>query len=248
MIKEAGSQATQAVSHLAMDPTSSVGGNAARKLNRVLRITAADSHMYRVKVPVMSSSGARQTMWYPILLPHEEIAHAFAKDGGRAVYLQHVDHPDAVVPGFLEHELVREHGPENVAPLMLFVDAAGFTALDSFTAYLVGSCHSNDRICAAVVRKAELCVRGCRGAHTRGPIEHALAESFRALSRGVWWEQRPDGFPWSPRDEHRERMASLPLLAGKVGALCDFRGDMQQFVDGLGFALWASARNPCFLC
>lgn len=79
-------------------------------------------------------------------------------------------------------------------PLMLFVDAAGFSTRDSFIAYLSGSVWSQNRFCLAVVRKSELCSCGCKGAHTLHPIETALAASFRALAIGVWPEARPNKF------------------------------------------------------
>ncbi len=132
LIKEAGPNAAEAVSHLALPP--SPGGNAARKLNRVLGITGDVSRMYVVKVPITTSTGSRRTVWYPILLPHEEIARAYAAEGGRDVFLHHVNSPTSAVPGFLQHALTVEHGASKVVPLMLFVDAAGFTRQDSFIA------------------------------------------------------------------------------------------------------------------
>ncbi len=77
-----------------------------------------------------------------------------------------------------------------------------------------------------------------------------MAESFCALSRGKWPAQRHDGLPWSlPRDQYRSSMAGCDLFGdGVLGALCDFRGDLLQIVEGLGCAHWTSRRNPCFIC
>eukprot|EP00969_Alexandrium_andersonii_P189215 8360413-Alexandrium_andersonii.AAC.1 len=133
-----------------MPPEGTTSGNAARRLDKRFGITTEIGRMYRIQVPVVNSDGRRELQWYPVLLPHEEVAKDFAEPGRAEAYLAHVRDPSPAPPAFHEHPVVKAVGAHRCAPLMVFIDAAGYTRLDSFVAFLVGSIHDGHRLCCAV--------------------------------------------------------------------------------------------------
>eukprot|EP00969_Alexandrium_andersonii_P032384 1414040-Alexandrium_andersonii.AAC.1 len=59
--------------------------------------------MYRVQVPIENPDGSRTLEWYPILLPHEEVALDFAAAGRADAYMAHVQDPSRSPPAFEQH-------------------------------------------------------------------------------------------------------------------------------------------------
>lgn len=242
-VVKAGDDAIRAVQDLQVSHTQ----NSARVLHNRFGLKDLQSRMYRATVPLVGSDGVRRLAEkYPICLPHELLSTSY----DRRTFLSHVTDPTQQVPSLPTHPVTTANplGVAGTVPLGLFVDAAGFTKTDSFLAWMGGCVHVEDRIVFAVLRKAEYCQCGCRGRCSIAAIEEVLAWSFRALAQGFWPTERHDGQPWGV-DVARSARAGLPLFEpGIRGALVEYRGDLLQFVEGVGIQSYANKHAPCYCC
>jgi hypothetical protein len=168
-----------------MDPkeTARQTGHPARKLNRQFRIVEAERELYRGSVPVVEN-GARRFVDFPIKLPHEILAQAYAEDP--ASFRRHVA-DDFLVPNLVNHALTIEAGgPDKITPVGLFVDGVGFSKRDSFVGYFVGCTNVQQTYVCCVLRKADLCDCGCKGRCSFGAVDRILQWSFHQLAGGYW--------------------------------------------------------------
>ncbi len=241
-VVEAGDDAARAVSDLCVRYTH----NSARCLHNKFGLRELSSQMYRAKIPLVNSDGVRTWVEYPIALPHELLSKSYSRE----VFLSHTTDPTQKVPALATHPVTTSNpsGVGGTVPLGLFADAAGFTQSDSFLAWMGGCVRVEDRMVFAVLRKAEYCTCGCRGRCSIAAIEEVLAWSFEALAVGLWPATRHDGQPWGG-DAARAARAGSPLFEpGVRGALVEYRGDLLQFVEGVGVQSYANKHAPCYIC
>ena len=130
-----------------------------------------------------------------------------------------------------------------VWPIALYMDGVQFTREDTVLGVWVVCLLTGRRWLAFVIRKAEMCGCGCHGWCSLRNLFAALAHSLRALARGHYLHDGPDGAPLGD--------AALAYAGDALGfraAVVCVKGDWMEFATTLGFPTWSSALSPCMMC
>eukprot|EP00959_Pyramimonas_sp_CCMP1952_P117901 2465415-Pyramimonas_sp.AAC.1 len=74
-------------------------------------------------------------------------------------------------------------------------------------------------------------------------VMRIIVWSFNCLAKGLYPPEDHDQQPFA--NESRFNLRGFDLTADKLcGALCEYRADLLEMIDSLGFTRWNSVRNP----
>ena len=133
-ILEAGPAATRIFSAMRV-PSSTSGGNPARRLNLLYGLTDTSSKLYYSRVPLRGvKDGKVEMTWMPFNLPHEVLAKLWQQNP--ADFLHHQHSAQHLPP------LLREEGAAKKLFFEVYTDGVGITKRDSFTIWYVGNVFS----------------------------------------------------------------------------------------------------------
>ena len=145
---------------------------------------------------------------------------------------------------YYEHPLVQSAAGRPVMPVALYVDGVPTTKRDGVLGFWVYSLITLKRFLVAVLRKSELCKRGCRGWCSLWPIFDMVRWSFASFAAGIFPSQSPAGALWT--SEARSTRAGNPMPC--LGALCQIKGDWLELCVSFGFPTWSTTTAPCMFC
>jgi hypothetical protein len=125
------------------------------------------------------------------------------------------------------------------------MDAAGFTANESFEGLFINDLDTGVRFLIAVVRKQEMCKCGCRGFCTFWPLHDALLSDLQSSADGKWSVVGHLQEPF-PRGTVACERAGLPM--GLVLAATEVRADMPGYSGSMGIRASSHVSNGCCIC
>lgn len=154
--------------------------------------------------------------------------------------------PTTLPATYVSHPVTEDKGLLS-CPITLYSDGVPYSKGDTFICYYWSThCDPHTRHLICIIKKSDLCDCGCNGWCTTGAIQRILAWSFKCLSSGVYPEFDHRRRPFA--DEVRAARRGFPLAAGICGALCEYRADLLEMQQSLGFKNWANVEHPCFCC
>ena len=148
-----------------------------------------------------------------------------------------------------QHPVVQEAGPtEIVLPFAIYLDGLAFTRTDGCVAFFIhlGLPNWKRRHLAALIRKTDLCVCGCKGWHTYYPIMLFLSWGLETLAAGVHSLHRHDGSAWRDKDAWGRSFAGAAI--GFRAVCLWLKCDMMEMCTRMGFPAHNSSIGFCPLC
>ena len=132
---------------------------------------------------------------------------------------------------------------QNVKPIALYTDGVAYTKRDSFIGFFFRNLRTGVSKLAALIRKEDLCVCGCRGWCTYWFILAAIKWDFDAGASGVHALAGPLGVALND---------SMAAVAGEPSqvrvAILEIRADWPAWTDLIGVRQWSHKLAPCPCC
>ncbi len=237
----AGNGGCEGLADLAMDPKSP-GENFARHLRTALGVRAADT-FYCADIPMWDHVNQRRILApFPFYLPTDVFSDAYAAD---PTIFDLSEMQEELPPDWAENEICIEHGAKAI-PISFYTDGVPFTKSDSFVSFYMQFVGRPKRYLLCAIRKSDFCKCGCRGTETLSAILRVLSWSFNVVSSGLHSAFDHNGAPF--QSEKRHNLRGFTIANGYCGALTEYRADILEIVDMLGFRRWSDVDNPCFQC
>jgi hypothetical protein len=212
-----------------------------------LRGVDVDDDFMKVDVPTYERSSARRVVReMPVFTPLEAIAEEIGATPDLPAKLDASIANGELPPKYFQH-VVKTGAPDGVRvyPCVLYIDGLGFQRTDGLIRMSVKCLITNVNHLCIALRKSELCACGCRGWCTMYVAMLVLNQSFSAMARGLWYEQKHDCQAWSPTDW---RSAKAGQELGWRAMILFARCDMMEFSGSFGFPGHASHEAPCPTC